>query len=276
MASKSGPGQTNTGRPPTTSVLRSALYYQNRIIVPEKKAKSQLENAEKSHGSGKSGLAPTRTTHGASQTGDTNISSATSGRSSAFARHSDTKSLVSDRDTDVLIAPENGAHATEHTQYSTDSCPARTNNALQVTPSGVPVSCVETRRNHSGNDTSRTRIASPSSKMSTPTHGIDIVVTDTEEAGSGTEDESCIKKFYKCLQDNRMKGVPNAEEILASSNPQDYKVLKKVLNISFLTIGIALLIAVVIVILYSTIGKIYFIIFTLSLKLSNYVLVLNC
>lgn len=27
----------STGRPPTTSILRSAMYYQNRIIIPEKK-----------------------------------------------------------------------------------------------------------------------------------------------------------------------------------------------------------------------------------------------
>jgi hypothetical protein len=102
------------------------------------------------------------------------------------------------------------------------------------------------------------------------TAGIDIVVTDTENKQHRVKKKKSIfKRFYLCLQDNRMKGKPNAEQILASSNPQEYRILKKVLNTTFLSVGIALLIAVVIVIIYSSIGKFFFSFFYKSQMLLN-------
>ncbi|XP_052762858.1 uncharacterized protein LOC128205333 [Mya arenaria] len=201
MASKSNPGQATTGRPPTTSVLRSALYYQNRIIVPEKKTKSPSGSPDRPTESTEPGL-----------------------RYSLAARPSTLqRSLDGAQNSDSAL--ESG-----------------------IISQTIPVAA-------SGNiDCGGSRYDAPRSPDKMETHGIDIVVTEADD-GSNKDDESCLKRFFKCLQDNRMKGVPNAEEILASSNPQDFKVLKKVLNISFLTIGIALLIAVLIVILYSTIDS---------------------
>lgn len=85
--------------------------------------------------------------------------------------------------------------------------------------------------------------------------GIDIVVTDTENNEHKVKKKSIFKRCLMCLQDNRMKGNPDAEEILANSSPEEYRILKKILNTTFLSIGVALLIAVVIVIIYSAIGR---------------------
>ena len=97
--------------------------------------------------------------------------------------------------------------------------------------------------------------------------GIDIVITDTEDGSQRHELKKYTiwKKVSRALQDNRMKGKPDAERILAVGNPQDYRILKKVLNITFLTIGIALLIAVIIVIIYTYVGK--FVVYYLLLSL---------
>ncbi|KAL4217577.1 hypothetical protein ACF0H5_022319 [Mactra antiquata] len=183
----------DTGRPPTTSVLRSAMYYQNRIIIPEKKRSPSQHPVQ----------------------GQTNALTSSRGTAGNVARPT---SLQQNSNTSI--------------NRSTGS-----------------VECVSDARLISGNSL-QSNIADDVMDSA----GIDIVVTDTDDTDHHVKkNPSILKRFYKCLQDNRMKGNPNAEEILASSNPQDYRVLKQVLNFSFLSIGIALLVAVVIVIIYSLI-----------------------
>lgn len=187
----SGP---DTGRPPTTSVLRSAMYYQNRIIIPEKKrSPTQLPVQGQTN-------APN------SSTGTGNVARPTSLQQNADRSKNRTTSSAAFV-SDVELNPGNSLRGADDIMDSA---------------------------------------------------GIDIVVTDTDDTQHHVKKKpSILKRFYKCLQDNRMKGNPNAEEILASSNPQEYRLLKQVLNVSFLSIGIALLVAVVIVIIYSLIGKLF-------------------
>lgn len=184
---KTNNNNSDTGRPPTTSFLRSAMYYQNRIIIPDKKR------------------SPTQINVGQQNTFN---SVPNSGNDTARSR-----SLQ---------------------QYS-DSA----KNSTSAT-------CTEVKNIH-GNHLPNTDDAMDAA-------GIDIVVTDTENREHTVQNKSLFKRFFECLQDNRMKGNPNAEEILANSSPQEYRILKKILNTTFLSIGIALLIAVVIVIIYSAIA----------------------
>lgn len=225
--------QGNTGRPPTTSVLRSAIYYQNRIIVPEKKSRnaghisapdakstSPSNSSLPSHGSIDRPITAQRGPQTTSVTGP--------------ETHSNTKTTAHSRPTSL------GPISDSATSTRTSSGNARASSATV----GAGNTVASTRNYVSGVNAGCDDMES---------HGIDIVVTDAEEEEE--KSASCFKRFYKCLQDNRMKGKPNAEEILASSNPEDFKVLKKVLNITFLTVGIALLISVVISIIYSKIGE---------------------
>ncbi|XP_053382251.1 uncharacterized protein LOC128549511 isoform X2 [Mercenaria mercenaria] len=186
------------GRPPTTSILRSALYYQNRIIIPEKKR------------------SPTQTTANAPNEPRTISAPNAVIGSGAKAR----PTSLQQNSNSAIFRPATNASAS-------------ISNVRTIQGNNVPLA----------DDTMDTA-------------GIDIVVTDTENNQHRVKKKKSIfKRFYLCLQDNRMKGEPNAEEILASSNPQEYRILKKVLNTTFLSVGIALLVAVLIVIIYSSIDS---------------------
>lgn len=178
----------NSGRPPTTSVLRSAMYYQNRIIIPDK------------------------------------------------TRPSQTQKITSVPNTPIGIAAK--ARPTSLQQNS--------NITINRTATTTGASVSDMRTIHGNN----AHIADDSMDAA----GIDIVVTDTENIHHRVKKKSILKRFFLCLQDNRMKGNANAEEILAKSNPAEFVVLKKVLNTTFLSIGITLLVAVVLVIVYSAIA----------------------
>lgn len=179
---------SNAGRPPTTSVLRSAMYYQNIIIIPDKKRSSHTQN---------------------------------------------------------ITCPSNTAIGIGAKARPT-SLQQNSNSAINrmATNTGASVSDMRTIHGNNAN------IADDSMESA----GIDIVVTDTENIQYRVKKKSLLKRFFLCLQDNRMKGNANAEEILAKSNPAEFVVLKKLLNTTFLSIGIALLVAVVIVIVYSAIA----------------------
>lgn len=189
---------TSTGRPPTTSILRSAMYYQNRIIIPEKK---------------RSPTQPATNAQNAAQTMSNRAGSSIG----------------------------SGANA-RPTSLQHNSNSAINRSATDAHASISEVRTIQGNNVHLADDTMDSA-------------GIDIVVTDTENKQHRVKKKSIFARFFMCLQDNRMKGNPNAAEILASSNPQEYRILKKVLNTTFLSIGIALLIAVIIVIIYSSIGK---------------------
>ncbi|XP_025091459.1 uncharacterized protein LOC112562418 isoform X1 [Pomacea canaliculata] len=61
-----------------------------------------------------------------------------------------------------------------------------------------------------------------------------------------------LKKIGTVLLDNRMAGKDNSEHLL-NEHPEEYRVLKKVLNIMFVTVGVALLFSVFVVIGYTAI-----------------------
>lgn len=56
-----------------------------------------------------------------------------------------------------------------------------------------------------------------------------------------------------------MKDNPDSDRILNADHPEDYRLLKKVLNILFLTIGVVLFLAVIVVVIYAFAGKYRFI-----------------
>ena len=199
--SKSVPN-TSTGRPPTTTVLRSAMYYQNRIIVPEVKTRPYQPNAYSTGVNAGNSVNKLPSTQ-------INVSNA----SCTPSISENSNSAINRTKQDSTLG-----RATSKPQFS-DICDSSGHGAE-----------METR-------------------------GIDIVVTDTEGNKQHKVKKKTIwRRIYLCLQDNRMEGNPNADLILAGSNPQEYRILKKVLNIIFLTIGTALLISVVIVVIYTAVA----------------------
>ncbi|KAH3897015.1 uncharacterized protein LOC127867796 [Dreissena polymorpha] len=240
MTSKPGPqSPIDTGRPPTTSFLRSAIFYQNRIIVKDKTSAR----------SGSSGTQPVDRKLSALNEGA--VKGAVKGVKKKACRPSTLQPEACSSNTHKQSAVASKDRALQKCGCS---------NAVNVNESSSEQDHPLTPHAGGCHECSPQCRADSGEDMETDTHGIDIVVTDTEKlsgnANAKKDKPSCLRRCYMCLQDDRMKGVPNAHEILASSNPQDYKKLKKVLNISFLTIGIILLIAVVIVIIYSVVESI--------------------
>ena len=195
-------------RLPTTSVLRSAMYYQNRIISAEPPREMR------SHSSSPHAHSPA------------SLSDA-SGRAVKDQIDPNVKQSV-------VRETIGGKSNSNQNNRKFDPISAA---AISVAESGL---CRHI-----------------SSRGTMDSRGIDIVITDTEDGSTRHELKryTIWKKIYRVLQDNRMKGKPDVEQILAVGNPQDYRILKKVLNIVFLTVGIALLIAVIIVIVYTYIGR---------------------
>ena len=98
------------------------------------------------------------------------------------------------------------------------------------------------------------------SSVTMDARGIEIILTDPENSSRPIETEekeknTICRKITRLLQDNRMKGIPDSERILNTGNPEEYALLKKVLNIAFLTIGIVLFLSVVVVVIYAFVGK---------------------
>ena len=196
-------------RPPTTSILRSAMYYQNRIIAAEPPQEIKSRSPSSTHAS-----SPATTS-------------------------------------EISARPDINQSTPNLKQTGARETIAENSNSNINNRKSDPISVTEI----SNTDIRRCATMKPSSTMDS--RGIDIVITDTEDGSQRHELKkySIWKKVSRVLQDNRMKGVPDAERILAVGNPQDYKILKKVLNITFLTIGICLLVAVIIVIVYTYVGK---------------------
>ena len=205
------PGATGSlrSRPPTTSVLRSAMYYQNRIISAEPPREMRMDSVS------------------ASPHAQSPVSySDASGRAVKDQSHPNIKQSIA-RET------------------------IRGNSNSDNNKNFDPISAT-------GISTTETGLCRQTPSRSTmDSRGIDIVITDTEDGSQRHELKryTIWKKIYRVLQDNRMKGKSDAEQILAVGSPQDYHILKKVLNIVFLTVGIALLVAVIIVIVYTYIGR---------------------
>ncbi len=87
---------------------------------------------------------------------------------------------------------------------------------------------------------------------------------DEQDGGSekgGCQLPSCLKTCCMYLQDNRLKtGSEETKRKLRDQNQlqdQTNMILKKVLNIIFVTTGVSLFLAVIIVIIYTSIGKLY-------------------
>ncbi|XP_052822175.1 uncharacterized protein LOC106868055 isoform X1 [Octopus bimaculoides] len=70
---------------------------------------------------------------------------------------------------------------------------------------------------------------------------------------SSMEKNMTWKRISKILLDDRMGDIDDREKVLNLDEPGQYRVLKKVLNILFVTIGIALLLAVIVVVIYTAI-----------------------
>ena len=68
-----------------------------------------------------------------------------------------------------------------------------------------------------------------------------------------------LKRIYLCLEDNRMKtGNQETQDKLKDMNlsqSESHQILKKILNIIFVTTGVSLFLAVIIVIIYTSIGE---------------------
>lgn len=94
------------------------------------------------------------------------------------------------------------------------------------------------------------------SSVTMDARGIEIILTDPENSSRPIASESKGKntiwqKIGRLLQDNRMKDNPDSDRILNADHPEDYRLLKKVLNILFLTIGVVLFLAVIVVVIYA-------------------------
>lgn len=97
----------------------------------------------------------------------------------------------------------------------------------------------------------RRNMAMDASSVTMVGREIEISLTDPENANMTIHQKkpkSIWKRIYLCLQDNRMKGH-ESEELL--NDPNEYRVLKKILNIIFITVGVTLFVAVVVSVIYS-------------------------
>ncbi|KAJ8322168.1 hypothetical protein KUTeg_000639 [Tegillarca granosa] len=94
------------------------------------------------------------------------------------------------------------------------------------------------------------------SSVTMDARGIEIILTDPENssrpiaAEESKSKNTWLKKINRVLLDNRVKGR-NSEIILHRDNPEDNKVLKKVLNFIFLAIGAMLFLSVLICVIYA-------------------------
>ncbi|KAK7092060.1 hypothetical protein V1264_009666 [Littorina saxatilis] len=93
--------------------------------------------------------------------------------------------------------------------------------------------------------------------------GIEIIVSDETGISHRPDKPSrllsgkraaALKRVGTVLLDNRMKGKENCQHLLME-HPEEYRVLKKVLNIIFVTVGMALLVSVFVVIIYTAVGE---------------------
>lgn len=97
----------------------------------------------------------------------------------------------------------------------------------------------------------RRNMAMDASSVTMVGREIEISLTDPENTNMTIHQKkpkSIWKRIYLCLQDNRMKGQEPGELL---NDPNEYRVLKKVLNIIFITVGVTLFVAVVISVIYS-------------------------
>lgn len=98
------------------------------------------------------------------------------------------------------------------------------------------------------------------SSVTMDARGIEIILTDPENSSRpiATEESkrknTWLKKINRVLLDNRVKGR-DSEIILHRDNPEDNKVLKKVLNFIFLAIGAMLFLSVLICVIYAFASK---------------------
>nr|KAG5687572.1 hypothetical protein BaRGS_022876 [Batillaria attramentaria] len=106
------------------------------------------------------------------------------------------------------------------------------------------------------------RLEMDASSVSMDGRGIEIIVSDETGVSHRPADKTrrlsgkraLLKKIGTVLIDNRMTGKENCEQLL-TEHPEEYRVLKKVLNYMFVTVGVALLVSVFVVILYTCIGE---------------------
>ncbi|KAK6167749.1 hypothetical protein SNE40_021710 [Patella caerulea] len=106
-------------------------------------------------------------------------------------------------------------------------------------------------------NTCATNMEMDASSVTMDARAIEIVITDEADNSrrvNGAKQASIWKRIGRVLIDNRMKGKPDCERVLRG-HPEENIVLKRILNIIFIIIGVCLLVAVFIVIIYTAIGK---------------------
>ncbi|ESP02675.1 hypothetical protein LOTGIDRAFT_171875 [Lottia gigantea] len=93
------------------------------------------------------------------------------------------------------------------------------------------------------------------SSVTMDARAIEIVVTDEADRSrkvKGANKDSIWKRISRVLIDNRMTGQTDCDRILRP-HPEENIVLKRILNVVFIVIGVCLLVAVFIVIIYTAI-----------------------
>ncbi|XP_071141669.1 TRAF3-interacting protein 1-like [Mytilus edulis] len=112
------------------------------------------------------------------------------------------------------------------------------------------------------NKTNRKEIEMDATSVTMDARGIDIILTDPDNSSKqiknmdsfntdeAKERNTIWRKINRVLLDDRVK-ASNGQIVLENRNPEEYRILKKVLNILFLTIGITLFVSVIIVVIYA-------------------------
>lgn len=106
-------------------------------------------------------------------------------------------------------------------------------------------------------DVETTPLLSPPMAGAVDGRGIEIIVSDENDARVSTVQtgkRAVFRRIWMVLLDNRMAGRPDCEHALRP-HPEEYQTLKRILNIVFVTVGVALLISVFVVIIYTYVGK---------------------
>uniref|UniRef100_A0A0B6ZR83 Uncharacterized protein n=1 Tax=Arion vulgaris TaxID=1028688 RepID=A0A0B6ZR83_9EUPU len=88
--------------------------------------------------------------------------------------------------------------------------------------------------------------------------GIEIIVSDENDARVSTVKSGkrvLLRRIWMILLDKRVDGRTESVNTLGPHSVEEHEQLKRVLNIIFIIVGIALLIAVFVVIIYTVVGE---------------------
>ncbi|KAK7465208.1 hypothetical protein BaRGS_00037612, partial [Batillaria attramentaria] len=246
------------GPVPHGNSMRNVVYYQNRFIVIDT-TPATVTARHGAHAANHHAASDDHVTSavnqghvgGASGNGGSALQVARAGRGKAD--DSSKQKAASDIDGAACVS----SHQMAALNTASNAPFAYIDGTAVIAPADDTV--IQSRTGIRGSAGTR-RLEMDASSVSMDGRGIEIIVSDETGVSHRPADKArrlsgkraLLKKIGTVLIDNRMTGKENCEQLL-TEHPEEYRVLKKVLNYMFVTVGVALLVSVFVVILYTCI-----------------------